>query len=486
MHAGQGNALVPLALVGYVPFVSWLFSKVNPREAAAIAFALSLMFLPVAAIPLSGLPDYTKITATCAGILIAAWKYDQQRILDFKMQLVDLPMALWCCAPMFASIFNGLGAYDGASGLLDMIFIWGMPYFVGRLYFTDMKGINTLGTIVFVGGLVYIPLCFVEMAISPQLHRMLYGFHQHSILQSMRGGGYRPMVFMEHGLMVAMWMVSASTLGIWLSYSRILPNSMEKIPLLGQYLQKIPLWMLLCAQIFTTALMKSSGAFFLFIIALGTLFVSNKLKSGVLVWFLLCVPPTYMITRSTGWWNGENLSSWVAEKFSEDRAQSLQFRFDNETILIDKALDGTFFGWGGWNRSRVFDENGEDTTVTDGLWIIVFGTCGIFGIILLNVVVLQPVVLLLYRSSPAQWNTKEYGAIAAMCMLLMIYMIDNLLNGMINPIFMLFNGGICGLLANGVPESSSSDSIESIISPIPDTGVYWIGGNAPKNPTRFL
>ncbi|MGL1933076.1 MAG: hypothetical protein OCC45_15160 [Desulfotalea sp.] len=486
MVGGQGNALVPVALLGWVPIVSWLFSKINPREAAAIAFALSLMFLPVASIPLSGLPDYTKVTATCAGILLAAWIYDQERILHFRIQPVDIPMLLWCCSPFLSSVFNGLGAYDGASNLLDMLFTWAMPYFVGRIYFTDMKGLNTLGTVVFVGGLIYIPFCFVEMIMSPQLHRWTYGFHQHSILQSMRGGGFRPMVYMEHGLMVAMWMVSASTLGIWLRYGGVLPKSFQKIPFLNQYLLKIPFGILLCAQLVTTALMKSTGAFLLFAIGLGALFVSNKMKSALLIWFLLCIPPTYIVTRTTGWWNGENLSSWVAEKFSEERAQSLQFRFDNETILVEKALEGTFFGWGGWNRSRVFDEDGRDVSVTDGLWIITLGTKGIFGLVLLNVVILLPVILLLYRSTPAQWSTKEYSAVSAMCILLLLYMIDNLLNGMINPIFMLFNGGICGLLANGIPESFSSDSTESTIFPIPDEEVGWIGDNVPQNTTRFL
>jgi len=367
-----------------------------------------------------------------------------------------------------------------------MLFTWAMPYFVGRIYFTDMKGLNTLGTVVFVGGLIYIPFCFVEMAMSPQMHRWTYGFHQHSILQSMRGGGFRPMVYMEHGLMVAMWMVSASTLGIWLRYAGVLPNAMGKIPFLNQYLQKIPFWVLLSAQLVTTALMKSTGAFLLLAMGLGALFASNKMKSAVLIWFLLCIPPAYIVSRSTGWWNGENLSSWVAEKFSEERAQSLQFRFDNETILVEKALEGTFFGWGGWNRSRVFDEDGRDLSVTDGLWIITLGTKGIFGLVLLNIVILLPVILLLYRSTPAQWNTKEYGALSAMCMLLLLYMIDNLLNGMINPIFMLFNGGICGLLANGVPESFSSDDTEVTLLPTPATGTDWIGGNAPKKTTRFL
>lgn len=487
MVGGQGNALVPVALVGWVPFVSWLFSKVTPRQGAAIAFALSLMFLPVASIPISGLPDYTKVTATCAGILLAAWQYDRERILRFKLLPVDIPMLLWCCSPFLASVANGLGAYDGASNLLDMLFTWALPYFVGRIYFSDTEGLNLLATVVFVGGLIYIPFCFVEMAMSPQMHRWTYGFHQHSILQSMRGGGFRPMVYMEHGLMVAMWMVSASMMGIWLRRAGVLPNLLQKIPYLNKYLLKIPFWMLLCAQLLTTALMKSTGAFLLFVMGLGALFVSTRIKSALLIWFLLCIPPAYIISRSTGWWDGTNLSSLVAEKFSEERAQSLQFRFDNETILVEKALEGTFFGWGGWNRSRVFDEDGRDISVTDGLWIITLGTKGIFGLILLNIVILQPIILLLYRSVPSQWSTREYAAVSAMSILLLLYMIDNLLNGMVNPVFMLFNGGICGLLAAGIPETgavSAEDSSEN--TPGPEKTVVWIGGNNPSNRPKIL
>jgi hypothetical protein len=233
--------------------------------------------------------------------------------------------------------------------------------------------------------------------------------------------------------------------------------------------------------------MKSSGALILFIIGLGVLFISTKTKSVFLVWLLLSIPPAYMVSRSTGWWTGENLSSFVAEKFSAERAQSLQFRFDNETMLVEKALAGTFFGWGGWNRSRVFDQDGRDLSVTDGLWIITLGTKGIYGLILLTLVISLPVYMLLYRSTPGQWHTAEYGAISAMSVLLALYMIDNLLNGMVNPIFMLFNGGICGLLAKGVAGCAvvAEPALEQGMPPITED-IRWINESHRPLGTRFL
>ena len=40
------------------------------------------------------------------------------------------------------------------------------------------------------------------MLISPQLHFMTYGFYQHEFTQVVRMGGYRPMVFLQHGIAV--------------------------------------------------------------------------------------------------------------------------------------------------------------------------------------------------------------------------------------------------------------------------------------------
>lgn len=484
MMGVSGNPLVPLTMVSWAPLVGWLFSKFHPRQAAALGFVFAWMFLPVANIPIKGLPDITKVTVSCASIFLAAWFFDRERLLSFRVKLVDVPILLWCTCPFFSSVFNGLGAYDGLSESMYQTFTWGLPYFVARIYFSDLKGLNTLAVAVVIGGLIYVPLCIEEIIMSPQLHRLTYGFHQHSFLQTMRGGGFRPMVFMEHGLMVAMWMVSATMLGLWLAYSGVLPKKWSIIPY-GHLLGKIPLWVLLSVLLATTALMKSAGAFALFGLGLFTLYVSNKLKTAIIVLVLLTIPPTYIVTRSTGTWSGENLTSFVAEKFSEKRAQSLQFRFDNENILVEKALQGTFFGWGGWNRSRVFDQDGKDISVTDGLWIITLGTKGIYGLVLLLIVIELPVVLLLYRAGPALWNRPEFAAAAAMAILLTLYMIDNLLNGMINPIFMLFNGGLCGALSQGVPvEENEQLNTNNVII---DATTRFLGGYHPDEVrTRFL
>ena len=126
----------------------------------------------------------------------------------------------------------------------------------------------------------------------------------------------------------------------------------------------------------------------------------------------------------------------------------MQYRFDNENILIQKALQGSFFGWGGFGRSRVYDESGKDISVSDGLWIITFGQYGIYGISMLLIAIQWPIILFLKRIKPERWKNPSWGASAVMAHFLGIFMIDNLLNAMINPIYMLFSGSLISVYLN--------------------------------------
>ncbi|NTU93699.1 MAG: hypothetical protein HGA56_06760 [Chlorobiaceae bacterium] len=467
-------------MFGWIPFVILLFRKFEARQAAAIAFVAGWMFLPVAALNLPGLPDYTKTTAVCAGILAGAYLFDKERFSNFRFSAHDIPMLLWCIAPFFSSVANGLGPYDGLSQTMYQAITWGLPYYIARVYFSDFGSMKLLALAIFIGAVAYIPFCWFELIMSPQLHRLTYGYHQSNFLQTLRdGGGFRPMVYMEHGLMTAMWMVLGVFLGTWLLYCKELPGRLLFVP---------TRWLLL-GLIFTVVMMKSVGAIVLLLIGLAIVYLSQKMKNTVLVVVMLCVPLLYTYTRTTGIWDGKNLSGFVAEKFSATRAQSLQFRFDNETILIDKALSGTFFGWGGYGRSRVYSKSGKDISITDGLWIITLGQNGIYGLVTMFVAIQMPALLFIRRVKPELWSMGAWGAPAVMAIFMGIYMIDNLLNGMINPIYMLFNGGIVGLLVKDDAVVDLSGELQELIQGGERSAAFPITrfiSAAPQVQSRFI
>lgn len=426
--------LVPITMFGWIPVVLAIFAKFKPRDAAIIAFLSAWMFLPIVEYPLPGLPDYTKTSATCIGIFIAAFLFDQDRILSFKPSIVDMPMIFWCVCPLISSLTNDLGIYDGLATSLGYVFTWGLPYLIGRLYFSDLKGLREFAIGILIGGLVYVPLCLLENLMSPQLHRWLYGFHQHSFAQTYRWGGWRPMVFMDHGLMVAVWMMSAFLVGFWMWMTGTLKK-----------LNKFPMAWIVVVLLITLLMARSTGAWALAIMGSGVLLSVKKLKRSLLVACLVMTPVLYMGFRATGLWDGYNLQIFVAENISLERALSLWTRMENENIVVEKALERPLFGWGGWGRSRVYDEDGNDITVTDGLWIIVLGERGLVGLSLFTFVFLLPVGLLLKHYPVITWVSPEVAPAAVLAILLVLYVIDCLMNGMVNPIFTVAAGGLTGI-----------------------------------------
>lgn len=424
--------LVAVTMFGWIPVVLFLFSRYPARRAVIIAFVGAWCFLPNASFKfVSGIPEYTKMSATCLGVLLGMAIFDSERLSRLHFTGADTPMLLWLLSPFLSSISNGLGAYDGISAVFRQCVTWGLPYFIGRLYLTDLASLSDLAMGFFLGGLVYVPLCLLEIRISPQLHRMLYGFYAHpDFAQNIRMGGYRPMVFMEHGLMVGMWMAGATLVGSWCLASGQLKR------LFGS--RAVPMLAILAV---TTVLVKSMGALGLAILGLGVLFATKWSNSKVFVMILVLIPLLYIATRSTGVFSGSAVVDAIAA-VQPDRAASLQFRLENENILLEKARERIVFGWGGWGRARVYNDLGEDISITDGLWIIVFGNHGLFGLLALTGIMLLPPAMLLRRYPPARWAEPDMAPAAALAVLLALYMTDCLLNAMVNPMFVLVAGGI--------------------------------------------
>ena len=426
--------VVELVLYAWIPIVLCLFTVLQPRHAVIVAFIGGWMFLPMFEVDLKGLPPYSKVSATAYGALFGALLFDTNRLAAFRPRWFDLPIGLWCLAPLFASLSNGLGWYDGLSACLSEIVMWGIADFVGRVYFSDWDGVRELAVGVFVGGLIYVPLCLVEMRLSPQFHHWVYGYHQHSFNQAKRWGGYRPMVFMQHGIAVAMWMATASLVGVWLWMTGALKRVFH-----------VPIYLLVPPLVLTAVMCKSAGALILLLVGLGTFFWVRWFKNALPLLALIAFIPAYVGLRASATWSGQNLVEAARKVFSDERARSLQTRLDAENLLTYKALQKPAFGYGRWKRNRVYDEKGRDVAVTDGMWVIVLGQAGVTGLAAISTTILLPSLLYWWRCPPKWWMHPMAAAGAAFAVLLPLHMVDNLWNAMLNPIYVLLMGGLAAL-----------------------------------------
>lgn len=458
-----------IALFGWIPAVLLLFAAMPSRRAVVASFMLAWLFLPMMSVPLPGLPDFSKMAATSYGVLLGTLIFDSDRFATFRPRWVDIPMAVWCVVPFFSSIANGLGWYDGLSTTLSQAVLWGMPYFIGRLYFRELADFRDLAVVVFVGGLIYVPLCLWEIKMSPRLHQDVYGFLQHSWGQTKRGGGWRPMVFMQHGLMVGMWMASATLVGFWLLRARVV-----------RVVWDFPAWMLVLGLGVTAVLCKSTGATMLLLAGVGALVISTWMRRAWIVVLLMLFPVAWFAFRTTGLWTGETARRWSAETLGDQREGSLAVRLRSEDILIRHAMKRPAFGWGGHGRLQLATDDEGRRAVPDGMWVISFGKHGLVGLVSWGLVMVLPMFLLVRRYPAHLWLHPAVAPAAAIGMVLAVYAIDCLFNAMMNPVFVLAAGGIAALATERPALRQAAPSRRSQRRPTPAFVHAVVTANAPS------
>ena len=430
------SVMVPLALFGWPILTIAGFVLMRPRIAVIVAYVVGFLFLPVYRYDLPLIPDYDKVAATNIGALLGVLAFDLGRVLTFRLRPLDLVVVAWMAAPALADYANDLGLYSGAAAILRSFITWGIPWLIGRLYFSNVDGLRALAFGVIAGGLVYVPLCLWEVRMSPQLHHKLYGFHQHAFGQSVRGDSYRPMVFLEHGLMLGMWMTMATLFAAIVLWTRAAPAR----------LQKLWPWLTL-ALAGTTVLCRSMGALILLIAGVVAFQEAKRMRRARLAWAMVLVPPLYVVLRLTGAFTGDALVEFI-ESINPERAESLAYRQSAEKVFIAHAMKSPWFGWGGYGRMFPPIEEGADEFAIDGLWIIAFGSSGYYGVTTLLLTLLAPVVVFL-RNCPARFFAVVPHTFAAMfALVLLLNAIDCLPNAMIDPIFILGLGGLAGISAS--------------------------------------
>jgi hypothetical protein len=477
------NAFGYLVMICWIPIVLYLFSRFPVQRALIISFLSAWLFLPEAKIPLTGIPDLTKMSATCYGIFIATALFDAQRFKQIRLHWIDLPMLIWCLCPILSSLSNGLGIYDGISAALDQTVTWGFPYWLGRLYLGSLKGLQQLAFGILLGGLVYVPLCLFELRMSPQLHQWIYGFNPQAFDQAIRYGGFRPIVFMQHGLMVGMWLMTATLLAFWFWQDGLLQPLLDQI--LNPQVTRNPknakpitptiprgggvaLGAMVLLAI-TFVLEKSTGAYFLLVLGVLLILITRWLKTSVLIFLVASIISGYLVFASVGGLTPSfiaQVTSTLTQMTNAERASSLTFRLENESKLSAKAQLQPWFGWGGWGRARIYDDVGNDVSVTDSLWIITFGNLGTVGLVSLMSALLLPVIcFVVFRCPPATWQHPQVISAAVLAIALMMYVIDCLSNAMVNPIYTLVAGGLAGIVAYS--KSSTAKPNRSGRSPFP-------------------
>ena len=313
--------------------------------------------------------------------------------------------------------------WDLVSNISALVFIV-IPYFVGRAYLARPMDHRLLLHALVAAGLAYSLLMLIEIRLSPQLHRWVYGYHQHSFAQHVRDG-YRPKVFLNHGLSVGFFVFTVVIAAGALYRSADL-KSRSRWLIAG-------IWMFLILSI-----SKNLGAFAMGLLMLPVLWLGHlwqaRIAAAIAFVFLLYPAVRQADLVPIDWIEAQ------ANKISEDRAASFMTRIRNEDELLARAAEKPLAGWGNWGRNRIYDEWGNDRSTTDGLWIIQLGTNGWLGYIGFFGLLTLPVLLLPRRArdGPLPAETVALSLILAGNF---IYLIPN---STLSPVAWLMAGALVG------------------------------------------
>jgi hypothetical protein len=326
----------------------------------------------------------------------------------------------------YGGFVNGLKLYDALAGVMNQAVLL-LPMLLARKYLATAQDHRQLLRILMIAGLAYSVPMLIEIRLSPQVHTWIYGFFPHSFGQTYRFGGWRPMVFLEHGLVLALFTAMAflAAAALWRTAAK------DKRP----RLLLATLW--LCMML---VLCRSIGALMLAAMIAPLILIFGHRTQMLAAMGIAMIVLLYPTIRGSGVVTAPGIIS-VTEKFIPSKVGSIGLRVRNEDQLLARAAERPVFGWGGWGRSRVYDEyTGQDLSVTDGAWVIIIGGNGWVGYLGTFGLLTLPIFgLFRLRADPGV--TLETSAL---CLILALNLLDLLPNSGLTLITWTLAGALMG------------------------------------------
>jgi hypothetical protein len=446
------NALAHLVFFSWPLVAILIFAAQPPARALAGAVVLGYLLLPEqVALNFPMIPAIDKvmmINLTAATVTAIALR--QQRQIAGRGEASPFGRAGWLfgglivltLATPFATVFTngdpviagpryipGLRLYDSVSLMMSAA-IMIVPFVLGMRVLGTVGAQAELLRVLVIAACAYALLVLFEVRMSPQLSNWIYGFFPHSFEQHMRGGGFRPVVFLPHGLWLGIFLCMA-VLGACATWRQSLRDKVASAPWLAAALW-LALTLVLSRNLGATALMLVFAPLILFAAPRQQVIVAAALAGMVLV---------YPMLRGAGL-APTNTVHALAQSVNAERAASLKFRLDQEDTLLDRANERAFAGWGSWGRNRVYDPvTGRDLSVTDGIWVITIGTFGWFGYLAQFGLLTAPLLLLLPRR-----GHEIAPATAGLAVVMAAALCDLIPNATLTPVTWLAAGALAGLV----------------------------------------
>ncbi len=434
------NTIAYLVFWSWPIVVLWLLVKYPAKHAIFTATILSILLLPSNFIidpPL--LPPLHRETLTSLSLVVFLFLLGKKLRINKSGIIIKLIIGYLAVTLLSVHLnespiivggkfLPGLTYYDAFSSFVQTL-IWLIPFFFGRYFFNSVKDNENIFKILVLLALIYSLPMLYEFRFSPQLHRMVYGYHAADFVQQVRSGGFRSTVFVGHGLTLAFILATCSIAAMALHKNKVRIGKFSPLMVIF-YLSA----MLILSKTWSALFYVSMGAIFIYKIS-----PSKQAKWGLLIAAIVLLYPVGKIMQIIP---DKEIISTINE-YSTDRGQSLEFRFENEEALLKRALEKPFFGWGGWGRNRVYDTSGKDISVTDGTWIVQFGMFGGFGFLFYYAILITPLYHAMKNIRYIQ-EPRDKIYFSTLTLILAVCLIDSVPNSGMGSMHLLLAGALLG------------------------------------------
>jgi len=433
------NTFAYVALLAWPAVCIGLFIALPIERAAIWSLLGGFLLLPSGTqIDLPLLPPIDKMSVPALSALLLCWMKGTQVPAPRPSTLLYLLAIGYILSPLFTSLGNsyelqiagvsipGFYPLDGLK-LVGRNILMLAPFYIGSRFLCTDDARGLLLKAVPIAALFYsLPMLF-EIRMSPQLHRWVYGYFPHQFAQTMRDGGFRPVVFLDQGIQLALFVSMAVIAAVVLARGKMRIRRVSAA-WISAYLAVL---LLLCKTL--------AAAFYAAVIVPLVLVTRPRtwIKISCVLLLIICAYPAL---RTFDLIPVHHISQ-AATNVSLDRSKSFQTRVQNEDKLLAKANDKPLFGWGAWGRNRIYDrDTGQNVSITDGGWIIEFGSWGWLGY--LSIFGLLTVAAFSALGAVGKEVTPASVTLGGLSLLLAVNLIDMLPNANFTPITLLIAGSI--------------------------------------------
>ena len=447
---GSPNLLSYLVDFLWVPAVLLLLKRGPVARSTAIAVMAGILLLPeLLEFKLPGVPAFRKQDIISTWIFVGIVWFHRDRIASVrltrgqKLSVAGLTLGVLTTILLNRDVLKFGPTVLPAHELYDTVHYVAfnisqviIPFAIGAAVFRSARELRVLLVTMVTAMLLYSVLQIAELRLSPQFHRWVYGFHQHSFAQTMREGGFRPMVFMSHGLAVSLLTAVAAIASLGLYRAK------QKVGRISGLVSGGYLWLVLMAS-------KSVAAFVYSLVAGPiVMFTSPKIQARLAALFCAFVL-AYPVIRAADLIPVDDIREVVESRWGLERADSAMTRFENEERLLKRARERLAFGWGSFCRPCTFDPySGKEVSIRDGDWIISMGDWGAVGFVSKFLFLMLPVFRLrkLIVAVPTQIERRLLSTTA---LIVAFYALDLLPNGNYHILPFVLCGALHGA-TNGI------------------------------------